>query len=257
MDMGKKVAIVTGASAGIGRAYALALAGAGATVVAAARTPGSPDGSENNTLAHVVRSASSLPGTVHASVCDVLDESAIIGLVDETVASFGRVDILVNNAALMWMFRPFAVGAGDWDKVMRVNVRAPYVAISRAAPHMIRQRSGSIINITARAGEFMSRGDRLHDGTVLYAMTKAALNRLTFFMSEELRPYGIAVNSLSPGVVATETALRATPGLKDYGGKDPTPQVLGPALLCLAGQTASGLTGQILHTDNYGKTWPG
>jgi NAD(P)-dependent dehydrogenase (short-subunit alcohol dehydrogenase family) len=76
-------------------------------------------------------------------------------------------------------------------------------------------------------------------------------------MAEELRPHGIAVNSLSPGVVATDTALKATPNLKDYGGKDPTPDVLGPALLCLAGQSASGLTGQILHTDNYGKTWRG
>jgi gluconate 5-dehydrogenase len=129
-------------------------------------------------------------------------------------------------------------------------------AISCVAPHMIRQRSGSIVNVTAKAAEFMSRRDRLHDGTVLYGMTKAALNRLTFFMAEELKPYGIAVNSLSPGVVATDTALKSTPDLKEYGGKDPSPEVLGPALLCLAGQTAEGLTGQILHTDNFGKTWP-
>jgi NAD(P)-dependent dehydrogenase (short-subunit alcohol dehydrogenase family) len=256
MEMAGKVAIVIGASAGIGRAYALALAGKGATVVAAARTLGAPDGSENNSLAHVVKSAHGLAGTVHASVCDLEDETAITRMIDETVANFGRIDVLVNNAAFMWMFDPFAIGAEDWGRMMQVNVRAPYVAISRVAPYMIRQKSGSIINITAKAGEFVSRGDRLHDGTVLYAITKAALNRLTFFMAEELKPHGIAVNALSPGVVATDTALAATPNLRDYGGKEPTADVLGPALLCLAAQTASGLTAQILHTDQYGKTWP-
>src|SRR6266571_1191903 len=124
--MTRKVAIVVGASAGIGRAYALALASEGATVVAAARSLGSPGGEDNNTLANVVKRSASLPGSIHVAACDVSDESAI-------------------------------------------------------APHMIRQRSGSIINITAKAGEFVSRGERLHDGTVLYGITKAALNRLTFF----------------------------------------------------------------------------
>ena len=75
-------------------------------------------------------------------------------------------------------------------------------------------------------------------------------------MSEELKPYGIAVNALSPGVVATDTALAATPNLKNFGGKDPTPEVLGPALLYLAQQTAATFTGQILHTDDFGKSWP-
>jgi enoyl-[acyl-carrier protein] reductase III len=121
---------------------------------------------------------------------------------------------------------------------------------------MMRRRSGSIINITARAGTFMPKGQRVYDGTLLYAVTKAALNRLSFFMSEELKPFGIAVNALSPGIVATDTALAATPNLKEYGGKEPSPEVLGPALLYLAQQTAESLTGQVLYTDDFGKTWP-
>lgn len=256
MEMAGKVAIVIGASAGIGRAYAQALAGAGASVVAAARTLGEADGSRNNTLAHTVKSAEGLAGSIHAHVCDVANEDEIVRLVDQTAVNFGGIDVLVNTAAWMAMFDPFDIPKDDWERVIQINVRAPYVAMSQAAQHMKRQLSGSIVNTTARAGEFISRGERLHDGTILYGASKAALNRLTYFMAEELKPYGIAVNALSPGVVATDTALASTPNLRDYGGKEPTPEVLGPALLCLARQTADALTGQILHTDEYGKSWP-
>src|SRR6266571_418340 len=99
--MTRKVAIVVGASAGIGRAYALALASEGATVVAAARSLGSPEGEDNNTLANVVKRSASLPGCIHAAACDVSDESAIARLIDEAISNFGRIDVLVNNAALM------------------------------------------------------------------------------------------------------------------------------------------------------------
>jgi len=253
-----KVAVVIGASAGIGRAYTLALAGAGATVVAAARTLGAigADEIQPNTLAHVVKLGETLPGRVYASVCDVQSEIDIARTIEQTAANFGRIDVLVNNAGLMTLFDPFQIRGEDWDVMMHVNVRGPYFAMRYTAPHMMRQRSGSIINITAKAGTFMPKGQRLHDGTLLYGVTKAALNRLSFFMSEELKPYGIAVNALSPGVVATDTALAANPNVRDYGAKEPTPEVLGPALLFLAQQTAETLTGQVLYTDEFGKTWP-
>ena len=256
MELAGKIAIVIGASAGIGRAYAQALAGAGATVIAAARTLGEVDGSQNNTLSHTVKSGDRLAGSIHAHVCNALNEEEIVRLVDQTVANLGSIDVLVNTAAWMAVFDPIDIPKDDWETVMRLNVRAPYVAMSQAAKHMKRQRSGSIINTTARCGEFLSRGEKMYDGTILYGASKAALNRLTFFMAEELKPFGIAVNALSPGVVATDTALASTPNLRDYGGKEPTPEVLGPALLFLARQSAETLTGQILHTDQYGKSWP-
>jgi NAD(P)-dependent dehydrogenase (short-subunit alcohol dehydrogenase family) len=88
-------------------------------------------------------------------------------------------------------------------------------------------------------------------------VSKAGLNRLSYFIAAELKPYGIAVNSLSPGVVATDTALAARPEAATSGThKPPTPEVLGPALLCLAQQTSDTLTGQILHTDEFLKSWP-
>ena len=258
MGLSGKVALVTGASAGVGRAYALALAGAGATTMAVARTLGQvgSDDPERNTLAEVLRASEGLPGTLAVRVCDLDVEADIVDTVEQVMADFGRLDVLVNNAARMTSFDPLRVEAEEWDEMMRTNLRAPYLLIREAAPHMIAQRSGSIVNITARAGAFTSRGNRSTDGTLVYGVSKAALNRLTFFMSEELKPYGIAVNALSPGIVATDTALAANLKLAERHGKPPTPEVLGPALLSLATQTADTLTGQILHTDDFDKTWP-
>jgi NAD(P)-dependent dehydrogenase (short-subunit alcohol dehydrogenase family) len=259
MELEGKVAIVTGASAGIGRAYTLALADAGATVIAAARTlgggPGAPPA--RHTLAEVVNAGAALTGDIHAQVCDVEVEDDVVRLIGRAIADFGRIDVVVNNAGLMTTYDPFEIASDEWDLLMRVNVRGPYLAIREAAPHMMRQRSGSIINITARAGGFTPRGDRASSGTLVYAVSKAALNRLSYFMAEELKPYGIAVNALSPGIVATDTVVAAHPELATSGiGKPPTPEVLGPALIHLAQQTAEGLTGQVLHTDDFGKSWP-
>lgn len=259
MELEGKVAIVMGASAGIGRAYALALAGAGATVIAAARTLGAMNGEDvprNNSLADVIKRGERLPGRIYADTCDVRIETDVARTIDQTIANFGRIDVVVNNAGLMTLFDPLQVRDEDWDVMMQVNVRGAYYAMRHTAPHMMRRRSGSIINITAKAGTFMPKGQRLHDGTLVYGVTKAALNRLSFFMSEELKPYGIAVNALSPGVVATDTALAANPNVRDYGAKEATPEVLGPALLYLARQTAETLTGKVLYTDEFGKTWP-
>jgi len=121
---------------------------------------------------------------------------------------------------------------------------------------MIRQRSGSIINITARAAAFLPKG-KWPQPTVVYGPSKAALNRLSYFMAEELKPYGIAVNALFPGIVTTDTALGFNPRLgQSRSAKPPEPDTLGPALLYLAQQTAETLTGQVLHTDDFQNGWP-
>jgi 3-oxoacyl-[acyl-carrier protein] reductase len=225
--------------------------------VAAARTLGRIDdeGASRNTLAEVVEAGTGLPGRIYAQVCDVENDSDVASLIDETATNFGRIDVLVNNAGLMVSHRPLDVTTEDWDHVMRVNVRGPYLAMRHVAPHMIRQRSGSIINITARAAGFVPKGTQAQ-GSIVYAVSKAALNRLSFYMAEQLKKYGIAVNALSPGVVRTDTALTLNPRAESDWGKPPTPELLGPPLLYLAQQTAETLTGQVLHTDEFEQTWP-
>jgi NAD(P)-dependent dehydrogenase (short-subunit alcohol dehydrogenase family) len=257
MNLQGKVAIVTGASAGIGRAYALALAAQGATVLAAARRLGGGDGgiTAGSTLAAVVKASETLPGRVYAQVCDVEIEADIVRLVERAATDFGRIDVLVNNAAAMWRFDAFDIGGEDWDRVMATNVRAPYVAIREVAPHMKRQQSGSIISITAGAAGLTPKSH--HPAMLPYSVSKAALNRLSCFMAAELKPYGIAVNCLSPGVVQSEAALAANPAVATAGTHKPcTPEVLGPALIYLAQQTSETLTAQILHTDEFQKSWP-
>ena len=257
MDLSGKVAIVTGASAGIGRAYALALAGAGATVVAAARRLGGGEDEppDANTLATLAKLSAKLPGRIHAQVCDVELEADLVRLVGETAANFGRIDVLVNNAAVLWQFDALNITAEAWDRLMTTNVRGSYVSIRQTAPHMMRRRSGSIINITAGVGNLTPKSN--YPGGLAYGVSKAALNRLSYFMAAELKTYGIAVNCLSPGVVLSESALKARPEAAQAGTHKPcTPEVLGPALLYLAQQTAETLTGQILHTDEFRKSWP-
>lgn len=264
VDLAGKVAIVTGASKGIGRAYTLALAQAGASVVATARALGGPDqGRPDHTLAGLVASAREgrVPGQVMAVACDLEQEDDIVRMVEQTVANFGTVDILVNNAGLYPHHEPLQVTVDDWDQIMSVNVRAPFLTIRQVAPHMIRRGSGSIVNITSRVARFTDRiQDRAaHDGLFVYAVSKAALDRLTTHFSEELRPHGVAVNGLSPGGVLTDTWREVAPADFEAArvsghGKEPVPEVMGPALLYLAGQTT--LTGQILHTDTFGTSWP-
>lgn len=258
-----KVAIVTGASAGIGRAYCQAFAAEGATVVAAARSVGSLEAGAppRFSLAETVRSGAGLPGRIYAQVCDLEVEADIARLMDQTIANFGRIDALVNNAGIYPHYDTLTLDLETWETSMRVNARGPYLTIRHAAPHMIRQRSGSIINLTSASANFTPKGHAGHEDLFLYAVSKAALNRLTTFMAEELKPFGIAVNAISPGGVDTETWATTDPQAvakwKALGMVKPcTPEALGPAVLHLAEQTGEGITGQILHTDEFRKSWP-
>src|SRR5262249_47930248 len=161
-------------------AYALALAGQGATVVAVARTLGRFDGPPGrNTLAEVVQAGAGLPGRIYAHKADLEVEDDISRLADQTVANFGRIDVLVNNAGVYPHYDTCGVTEAEWHMNMNMNVRAPYLTIKYVAPHMIRQKSGSIINMTSASAQFWPKGHPGHEELMLYCVTKAALNRMS------------------------------------------------------------------------------
>jgi NAD(P)-dependent dehydrogenase (short-subunit alcohol dehydrogenase family) len=257
-----KVAIITGASYGIGRAYAHALAGEGATVIAAARSLGRIEGGEPQpgTLAETVATGSHLPGRIEAKACDMLVEADVVRLVDETAAQFGRVDMLINNAAIYTHHDTFEIDVPTFDHHVNLNLRGPYIAMREVARHMKQQRSGSIVNITSAVAGPTEKGHGGHDDMMLYCITKAALNRMTHYLSEELREYGIAVNALSPGAVDTDTWNAVDPAtvanFKEQGLVRPcTPEAIGAPVIALAKHSAATLTGQALHIAEHGKSW--
>jgi 3-oxoacyl-[acyl-carrier protein] reductase len=262
MRFAGKTAIVTGASTGIGAAYCLALAAEGANVVAAARTVGKvEDGVPTPaSLAEVVLNGRDLPGEIVAQACDVASEQDVSRVVDLAMANYGRIDILVNNAAIFPPKKTFAISPETFDQHMHINARGAYLTIKHAAPHMMRQGSGAIVNLTSDAGTFLRKKDSGHPNLMLYALTKATLNRLTTYMAEELREHGIAVNGLSPGGVGTDSWIAKDAKMvakwTELGlVKACTPEAVGPPMLWLAAQTADSFTGQIVHDRDFGKAW--
>ena len=271
MTLAGKVIVVTGAAQGIGRAYVQALGKAGATVIASSRSMGTISAGEAappaGSLAETVALAKADGSRVEGMICDVGNEAHIDRLANEIIGNHGRIDMIINNAATYPgahanpNLDAFKITGEEWDLYMRVNVLGPYFMIQRLAPYMIARKSGSIVNVTSSAGTGSTYGNADHYGMLGYGVTKAALNRLSMFFAEELRPHGIAVNVLNPGSVMT-AAWRAVPQeMKDEylatgKSKLATDDVLGGHIVYLAQQTAETLTGQILDVDTFGVSWP-
>jgi NAD(P)-dependent dehydrogenase (short-subunit alcohol dehydrogenase family) len=248
-----KVALVSGASRGVGRIYALALAEAGATVIATARTvAGDPE--IPGSLTEVVATARQARLNVVAYGCDVDDEESIVKVTRQAIANHGAVDVLVNNAAVLGSIPHLEVPKAEWGRYMRVNVRAPYVFIRELIPQMAARGGGAIVNITAGgtgafgAGLAAVRGSRMHDDVLHYGVSKAALDRMTVWFAIEYEPDNVAVNGISPGQVSRYTR---------ESGREPDADFWGRPLVYLAQQRPKegGVTGQIFHTYQFGRTF--
>ena len=246
------VALVTGGSRGIGRAYVTALAGAGAQVVALARSFPIPDAALPQALGHdpVVRWR-----------CDVEVPEEIEGAVARVIDHCGRIDILINNAGIFPHHATLATGVDDWDHMMRVNVRGTYLMIREAAPHMVARGSGSIVNLSSGAALHTDRGSPGHEGLLAYGVSKAAVDRLTGYLGEELKATGVAVNAIRPGGVLTDTWRQVDPdaytdAVESGRGQRCAPEVVGPPMLYLARQTSYTMTGQVVAARDFGRTWP-
>jgi len=186
-----KVAVITGASSGIGEATAEALAAEGAAVVVAAR--------REDRLADLVGRIEQSGGRVLAAVCDVTDEGQAHGLIRKAEQEFGSVDILVNNAGVMLLS---AVGKGlsdQWRQMFDVNVMGLLYATDAAIETMKRQGSGHLVNISSVAGRKVTR-----DSSGVYAGTKHAVGAISEGLRQELLADNIRVTIVEPGAVATE-----------------------------------------------------
>jgi NAD(P)-dependent dehydrogenase (short-subunit alcohol dehydrogenase family) len=242
-----KTAIVTGGARGIGRHYSQALAAEGARVMIA-------DIADGKALAEEIASRHGAD-TVASVTFDVGDETAVKHLVEETVVRFGRIDVLVNNAALYSTLSPRNFDEWDpdlWDRVMAINVRGPYLMVRHVAPHMIARRSGKIINIAS--GAAYKGVPRM----LPYVTSKGAMLAFTRALSRELGQYGIAVNSLSPGYILSDTGLENATHVEEERvpvrnsrafKRDAYPQDLIGALVFLASSDSDFVTGQSIVVD--------
>lgn len=245
--LGGKIAIVTGGAKGIGAHYSRALAAHGARVMIA-------DIEDGATLAADIIQQHG-PDAAASSVTDVSDETAVKMLVERTVEHFGRIDILVNNAALYAKLHPRNYDEWDiatWDRVMAINVRGPWLMARHVAPVMIAQKSGKIVNIAS--GAPYKGVPRM----LPYVTSKGAIIAFTRALSRELGEHGIAVNSLSPGYILSETGLENTQHVEEERipvrnsrafKRDAYPEDLIGALIFLASSDSDFVTGQSLVVD--------
>jgi len=253
MTLDGRVAIVTGASRGIGKGLALGLAAEGATVVCAARTV-DPSAGLPGTIRETVAAIEDAGGTALAVRCDIGVADDIEALIATTAERFGRIDVLVNNAMAPTRATFAASTAEEWDESMRVNVRSLYVACRAVVPHMRAAGGGSIINISS-GGAGHESTPFMPPGFLTYAVAKAAMERFSTALAPELADDGIAVNALRPGAVKTELATLELGPDHDWTGWA-TPDAVVPAVVYLAGQRADGLTGQVVDSTQYGTVWP-
>jgi len=239
VDMTGKVAVVTGASRGIGRAIAVALAQAGADVVCTARsTEAQPHKVLPGTIEETARQVQALGRRAVAIPVDVSKEEDVEAMARRVLAEFGRLDILVNNAAVAAPGSFLEVPIRRWDLVLNVNLRGAYLCARAFLPSMIDRRGGSIINVSSYAAHTEGSWG------LAYSVSKAAMERLTTGLAAELSPSGVAVNALQiERYVTSEGFVYLSPGA-DYSTWD-KPETVGDALLWLASREPS-FTGQIL-----------
>ena len=191
MRLKDKVAIVTGAGRGIGAAIAQSYAREGAKVIV-------NYSASAGAAVQVVRSIEAGGGQAVAVKADIGDLSTHPALIEAALASFGRLDILVNNAAIDRRASVLEATPEQWDAVFNVNLRGAYFLAQRAAQEMIRAGGGAILNISSVHDE------QAHRNNSIYTITKGGLKLMTRCMALELAPHGIRVNSLSPGAILTD-----------------------------------------------------
>jgi len=235
-----RVALVTGASRGIGAAIAKLLAARGAIVVAAAR------GENSAPTVEAIRAAG---GIADVLTLDVTDSGAVTAAIAAVVERHGRLDILVNNAGITRDQLMLRMKRDDWDAVLSTNLTAAFVAAQAALKPMIKQRAGRIINITSVVGQSGNAGQ------ANYAASKAGLIGFTKALAQEVASRNVTVNAVAPGLIDTDMTKAISDGAQDdWASKIPlkrlgSPDDVASAVAFLASDEASYITGHVLAVN--------
>lgn len=235
-----RIALVTGASRGIGRAIALDLAARGATVVAAAR------GTNAQETVDAVRAAG---GQAELATLDVTDADGASTLITDLVGRHGRLDILVSNAGITRDQLMLRMKRADWDEVLATNLTATFVLCQAALRTMVRQRSGRIIAISSVVGQMGNAGQ------ANYAASKAGLIGFCKALAREVASRSVTVNVVAPGLIATDMTKALAEGSQEQWaaqiplGRLGQPEDVAHAVGFLASDEASYITGQVLAVN--------
>jgi 3-oxoacyl-[acyl-carrier protein] reductase len=241
MKLEGRVALVTGASQGIGHACALALSAQGASVAVAARN--------QQKLDELVQQIATGGGKAAAFVMDVSDEEQIKSGIKAALAQFGKIDILVNNAGITRDQLVMRMKRADWDAVLATNLTSAYLCIQQVIGSMLKQRWGRIINITSVFGQTGQAGQ------ANYASSKAGLIGLTMAMAREVASRNITCNAVAPGFIETGMTAVLSEEFRQNAvkmiplGRVGTPEDVADAVCFLASEEASYITGHVLNVN--------
>jgi len=241
MSLSGRVAFVTGASQGIGRACALKLATTGAALALAARNL--------EKLTELVQEISATGGNAAAFPLDVTDEEQIKSTIKAAIAHFGKIDILVNNAGITRDQLVLRMKRADWDAVLQTNLTSAYLCIQQVTSSMLKQRWGRIINIASVFGQMGQAGQ------ANYSASKAGLIGLTMAIARELGSRNITCNAVAPGFIETAMTdvlgdeFKQTAAKQIPLGRVGSPADVASAVAFLASDEASYITGHVLNVN--------
>ena len=236
-----KVALITGASRGIGFAIAQTFGAAGARLAIVAK--------DETRLQNAAEKLRAQNFEVLECACDVSVETQVNEVVGRVLEKFGRVDILVNNAGILHAGRITDFSAGDWEKMLAVNLNSAFYFCRALAPTMLEQKSGRIINVSSVAAQTGGVS-----GSVQYAASKGGMISMTKALARDLAPYNITVNAIAPGQIETDMGALSDEARQRVLAMIPlgrlgTPQDIAYTALFLASNAASYITGATLDVN--------